>query len=73
MCIRDKFTAVRLDEADSTSSVIWPEIDEETFYQEMSVALSVSITAGPEHYEIKEPWEEQAHPVDCLLYTSRCV
>lgn len=58
------FTAVRLAEAGSTSSVIWPEIDEETFYQEMSVALSVSITAGPEHYEIKEPWEEQAHPVD---------
>ena len=58
------FTAVRLDEAGSTSSVIWPEIDEETFYKKLSVALSVSITAGPEHYEIKEPWEEQAHPVD---------
>ena len=42
----------------------WRDIDEETFFNQLSVAIVVEITNGPTYYTLQEPWDERAIPIE---------
>ena len=60
--IRPKtFTAIKLDSPGAVSAN-WSDVSEQDFFKQLSVAVRAEVTSGPEHYDIREPWEEYSLP-----------
>ncbi len=66
--IRPKtFTAIKLDSPGAVSAN-WSDVSEQDFFEQLSVAVRVEVTSGPEHYDIREPWEEYSLPSDVYTF-----
>lgn len=61
------FTAIKMDTPGYTSAS-WINIDEETFYEQLSVAIVIENVSSPTYYTLQEPWDESSIPIDCYEF-----
>lgn len=56
------FTAVKTDDP-TAMSMSWSDIDEETFYKKMSIAVHAQIQSGPDYYDLIQPGFDMTIPI----------